>query len=188
MQNFFARLAVSTSAVMLAGSVAAPLYAQTVSADEAKKIATEAYLYAYPMLYNYKTLFQQAADPSFPGYAGGSTASVTTRAALPRLTRTSSRRATTRRIPGPGSTCGPSRWWCPFQRHQTATTSSSGSICTRKLRLHRLTGDRHRGGSLSLRRPGLEGRDTGRHHKVLRAETDIDRHPDADELVRPGGS
>ena len=71
MQNFFARLAVSTSAVMLAGSVAAPLYAQTVSADEAKKIATEAYLYAYPMLYNYKTLFQQAADPSFPGYVGG---------------------------------------------------------------------------------------------------------------------
>ena len=71
MQNFFARLAVSTSAVMLAGSVAAPLHAQTVSADEAKKIATEAYLYAYPMLYNYKTLFQQAADPSFPGYVGG---------------------------------------------------------------------------------------------------------------------
>ena len=56
---------------MLAVSVGSPVQAQTVSADEAKKIATEAYLYAYPMLYNYKTLFQQAADPAFPGYGGG---------------------------------------------------------------------------------------------------------------------
>jgi hypothetical protein len=38
---------------------------------EAKAIVAEAYLYAYPMLYNYKTLFQQTADPSFPGYIGG---------------------------------------------------------------------------------------------------------------------
>ena len=38
---------------------------------EVKSIAAEAYLYAYPMLYNYKTLFQQTADPSFPGYIGG---------------------------------------------------------------------------------------------------------------------
>jgi hypothetical protein len=36
-----------------------------------RQIASEAYLYAYPMLYNYKTLFQQALDPSFPGYIGG---------------------------------------------------------------------------------------------------------------------
>ena len=45
--------------------------AQTVPAAEAKAIAADAYLYAYPMLYNYKTLFQQTADPSFPGYIGG---------------------------------------------------------------------------------------------------------------------
>ncbi|MBS0343163.1 MAG: DUF1254 domain-containing protein, partial [Proteobacteria bacterium] len=38
---------------------------------EAKDIAADAYLYAYAMLYNYKTMFQQAADPSFPGYIGG---------------------------------------------------------------------------------------------------------------------
>ena len=70
-RNVFAHLAASASAVMLGVAVAAPSHAQTVSTDEAKKIATEAYLYAYPMLYNYKTLFQQSADPSFPGYVGG---------------------------------------------------------------------------------------------------------------------
>ena len=39
--------------------------------SEAKAIASDAYLYAYAMLYNYKTMFQQTADPSFPGYIGG---------------------------------------------------------------------------------------------------------------------
>ena len=48
-----------------------PASAQTLSPSEAKAIAADAYLYAYPMLYNYKTLFQQTADPSFPGYIGG---------------------------------------------------------------------------------------------------------------------
>ena len=48
-----------------------PAGAQALSPAEAKAIATDAYLYAYPMLYNYKTLFQQAVDPSFPGYVGG---------------------------------------------------------------------------------------------------------------------
>jgi hypothetical protein len=45
--------------------------AQAPSAAEAQAIAADAYLYAYSMLYNYKTLFQQAIDPSFPGYIGG---------------------------------------------------------------------------------------------------------------------
>jgi hypothetical protein len=48
-----------------------PANAETPSPSEAKEIASEAYLYAYPMLYNYKTLFQQAIDPSFPGFIGG---------------------------------------------------------------------------------------------------------------------
>jgi len=45
--------------------------AQRISTVEAKAIAVDAYLYAYPMLFNYKTLFQQTMDPSFPGYIGG---------------------------------------------------------------------------------------------------------------------
>ena len=67
----FTHLPVLALTVMLAVSIASPLRAETVSTDEAKEIATDAYLYAYPMLYNYKTLFQQAVDPSFPGYVGG---------------------------------------------------------------------------------------------------------------------
>ena len=38
---------------------------------DAKAIAADAYLYAYALLFNYKTLFQQTTDPSFPGYIGG---------------------------------------------------------------------------------------------------------------------
>jgi len=49
----------------------APATAQPASPSEAKEIAADAYLYAYPMLYNYKTMFQQAVDPSFPGFVGG---------------------------------------------------------------------------------------------------------------------
>jgi hypothetical protein len=56
----------------VAGLLAAcPVNAQALSPAETKAIAADAYLYAYPMLYNYKTLFQQTADPSFPGYIGG---------------------------------------------------------------------------------------------------------------------
>jgi hypothetical protein len=63
----------------LVGSVLAtgPANSQALSSPEAlspaetKAIAADAYLYAYPMLYNYKTLFQQTRDPSFPGYIGG---------------------------------------------------------------------------------------------------------------------
>jgi hypothetical protein len=45
--------------------------AQALSPSEVTAIAADAYLYAYPMLYGYKTMFQQAADPGFPGFAGG---------------------------------------------------------------------------------------------------------------------
>jgi hypothetical protein len=53
------------------GAFVASARAGDLSPAEAQKIASEAYLYAYPMLYNYKTLFQQVMDPSFPGYIGG---------------------------------------------------------------------------------------------------------------------
>jgi hypothetical protein len=48
-----------------------PAHAQSVSPAEARAIAADAYLYAYPMPYNYKTLFQQTADSSFTDYVGG---------------------------------------------------------------------------------------------------------------------
>lgn len=39
--------------------------------DETRDITAEAYVYAYAMLENYKTMYQQAVDASFPGYVGG---------------------------------------------------------------------------------------------------------------------
>ena len=64
--------ALSVTVVAVVGLFSAePVSAQALTATEAKSIAADAYLYAYPMLYNYKTLYEQAIDPSFPGYVGG---------------------------------------------------------------------------------------------------------------------
>jgi hypothetical protein len=43
----------------------------SLATSDIKTIASDAYLYAYAPLYNYKTLFQQVADPAFPGFIGG---------------------------------------------------------------------------------------------------------------------
>ncbi len=59
-----------TGAIGIA-SLAQPARAQPLPPAEAQKIAADAYLYAYAMLYNYKTLFQQVMDSGFPGYIGG---------------------------------------------------------------------------------------------------------------------
>jgi hypothetical protein len=42
--------------------------AQTVPPDEARAIAKEAYIYAFPMVEGYKTLYAQAVDQSGPNY------------------------------------------------------------------------------------------------------------------------
>ena len=42
--------------------------ASSVSPKETKAIAEEAYIYAFPMLENYRTLYAQAIDKSAPGY------------------------------------------------------------------------------------------------------------------------
>ena len=47
------------------------LRAPAASPVETKSVAADAYIYGYALLYNYKTMFQQAVDPSFPGYIGG---------------------------------------------------------------------------------------------------------------------
>src|ERR1700754_458372 len=49
----------------------APAAAVTASPDEARGLARAAFLYAYPMLFNYKTLYQQAVDPTSKSYVGG---------------------------------------------------------------------------------------------------------------------
>ena len=38
---------------------------------EVKSIAEDAYIFAYPMLYGYQTLYTQTQDSTFPGYIGG---------------------------------------------------------------------------------------------------------------------
>ena len=42
----------------------APVACQTITPDEARAIAEEAYVFAYPMLENYKTMYAQAIDKS----------------------------------------------------------------------------------------------------------------------------
>ena len=43
----------------------------TASPEEARGIAKDAYIYAYPMLFNYKTLYEQVLDPGSKSYVGG---------------------------------------------------------------------------------------------------------------------
>jgi hypothetical protein len=54
-----------------AAQASAPSATVTASPDEARAIARDAFLYAYPMLFNYKTLYQQALDSSSTSYVGG---------------------------------------------------------------------------------------------------------------------
>lgn len=51
-------------------SAAAPA-SVTTSPDEARAIAKDAFIYAYPMLFNYKTLYEQAVDSGSKSYVGG---------------------------------------------------------------------------------------------------------------------
>jgi hypothetical protein len=39
--------------------------------DELRATTADAFVYAYAMLFNYKTLYEQAVDETFPGYVGG---------------------------------------------------------------------------------------------------------------------
>ena len=43
----------------------------TPAPAEVKSIAEDAYIFAYPMLYGYQTLYNQTQDATFPGYIGG---------------------------------------------------------------------------------------------------------------------
>jgi hypothetical protein len=63
-----ARIAVATIAFILVAGCAS---STSREADQTRTIAKEAYIYAYPMLYNYKTMYGQAIDPTSPAYVGG---------------------------------------------------------------------------------------------------------------------
>ena len=60
-----------TAAALLAAGVSLGWSTAARSAADARGLATEAWVYAYPMLFNYKTLHEQVLDPAFPGYVGG---------------------------------------------------------------------------------------------------------------------
>lgn len=67
--------------LLLAGigiAITSPAIGKEPSADETEKIAEEAYVFAYPMLYNYQTLYTQTQDTTFLGYIGASTSIATT--------------------------------------------------------------------------------------------------------------
>jgi hypothetical protein len=53
------------------GSSTTASAAVTASPEEARAIAKDAFIYAYPMLYNYKTMYEQAIDPAAKAYVGG---------------------------------------------------------------------------------------------------------------------
>ncbi|MBO6858563.1 DUF1254 domain-containing protein [Roseibium sp.] len=59
--------------IVLIGSPVHPLQAQSITASpgEVREIAKEAFIYAYPMLYGYKTMVSQTQDPLDPGFIGG---------------------------------------------------------------------------------------------------------------------
>lgn len=67
----FAALALTLTSPSDAQTNSAAPAAFTASAAEARSIAKDAFLYAYPMLYNYKTMVEQAVDPASKSYVGG---------------------------------------------------------------------------------------------------------------------
>jgi hypothetical protein len=91
-----------------AGWSALPVAGLSAPPPDARAIAMEAYLYAFAILENYQTWYKQAVDTNARrNMSADLVSSATTLSPSPRLIMTSSRRTTTRRIPGHGSTCAP---------------------------------------------------------------------------------
>ncbi|MFM0503157.1 DUF1254 domain-containing protein [Paraburkholderia caffeinilytica] len=67
-------LGLSLSMLPLASAQASatlPAASAIATPDEARSIAKDAFIYAYPMLFNYKTMYEQAIDPNAKAYVGG---------------------------------------------------------------------------------------------------------------------
>src|SRR6202044_859344 len=69
----FIKSAILLSSIFFTGISAASAQQDmsTASPEEAQAIAKDAFIYAYPMLFNYKTLYQQTQDETSKAYVGG---------------------------------------------------------------------------------------------------------------------
>ncbi|WP_117234926.1 DUF1254 domain-containing protein [Vibrio maerlii] len=57
--------------VAMAALASVGFSAHAVTPQQARDIAEEAYIFSYPMLENYKTLYNQTQNPDYKGYVGG---------------------------------------------------------------------------------------------------------------------
>jgi hypothetical protein len=63
--------AIALLAITVLPSIATPVHANSVSPEEARSIAKEAYIYAFAPMESYQTWRSQAVDTSSPTYVGG---------------------------------------------------------------------------------------------------------------------
>ena len=163
----------------------------TVTPEEAEAIAREAYVYGYPMVMNYKTLYNYVIDTSNPEYKGpfnevscearlftpDDKAMVTPNADTPYCIFWLDLRAEPQVLSVPEME--PERFY-HVPAHRPVHP---------QLRLRGHFDHRQRGGHLPHRRPGLGRGGAGGRHEVLSSETDfvliIDSHP-ALRPRRPG--
>lgn len=61
----------ATASLLISAGCATPNDAQGVSAEEARAMAKEAYVFHYPLVMYYRTMYLQAIDPSSKTYSGG---------------------------------------------------------------------------------------------------------------------
>lgn len=69
--RFWRFTSAALTASLLAACTATTPPASTKEDANIRQIAKEAFLYAYPILYNYKTIYQQAINSASPSYVGG---------------------------------------------------------------------------------------------------------------------
>ena len=145
--------------LMLAMSISAPLRAETVSTDQAAESRLTRTCTPIRCSTTTRPCFSRRSTLRSLATWVGSIASVTTRVASRRPTRTSSHPATTHPTRGLARPAGGAHGGL-----RSGVADRSRPPVVRSLypqfRLSCFTGDRHRSGALSLRRSRLEGRDT----------------------------
>ena len=108
MQKMTVRLAVIAFMATMPG--AAPCAAQEkLAKGEARQIAEEAYIYGFPLIMNYATMYEYAIDKSSPAHKAPINRLYNTARGTRPGTRPSSRPTATRCTRSSAWTCGPSR-------------------------------------------------------------------------------